>query len=244
METDAMRVAVSLPVSHGRLTGLTRPSLWYALLALALAALLAFALFKPILVLPRMGLGPGFLLTDQDGARLTNEDLRGHIVLYNFTYTACDTPCPATGAIMRAVQEQLPTMATQNLPVTLVTLSFDPDRDSAAQLRGYAARYGANSAIWRLATGDATALKYIIGGGFGVYYQANPKATIGDRFTFVPTFVLVDGAGLIRAKYRTAAPDLAILQRDIELVAKEAAESTGAARLVYEAAHLFVCYPQ
>jgi len=239
-----MRIAVPAPARLGLLTGMSKSTVWYVLLALPFLAMLAFATFKPILVLPRMALAPGFLLSDQAGARLTNEDLRGRIVLYNFTYTNCIAPCPETGAVMGAVQAQLPNMATHGLPVTLVTLSFDPDRDSAAQLRSYAARFGADPALWRLATGEAMPLKYIIGGGFGVYYQANTDPAAKGDFTFEPTFVLVDGAGIVRAKYRTATPDLAILQRDIELVAKEAAESTGAGRLVYEAAHLFVCYPK
>lgn len=244
-----MRIAAPVPVRLALFPGVSKPALWVVLVALPFLAMLAFATFKPILVLPRMALAPGFLLTDQAGARLTNEDLRGRIVLYNFTYTNCVAPCLETGSVMKAVQAHLPNIATRGLPVTLVTLSFDPDRDSAAQLRRYAKRFGADPATWRLATGAAMPLKYIIGGGFGVYYQPNsaPAANVpiykGD-FTFEPTFVLVDGAGIVRAKYRTATPDLAILQRDIELVAKEAAESTGAGRLVYEAAHLFVCYPK
>ena len=239
-----MRLAAPAPVRWGRFPGLSKSTVWSLLVALPFLAMLAFATFKPILVLPRMGLGPGFLVIDQDGAWLTNEDVRGRLVLYNFTYTKCVAPCLETGAVMQAVQAQLPRMATRGLPVTLVTLSFDPERDDAAQLRRYGERFGADPAIWRLATGEPLALKYTIGGGFGVYYQANPAGDAKGDFTFEPMFVLVDGTGIVRAKYRTATPDLAILQRDIELVAKEADESTGAGRLVYEAAHLFVCYPK
>jgi len=238
-----MRVAVHLTQRSKALSESTISQLWYIALVLPFVAMLAFAFFKPILVMPRMGLGPGFSLVDHTGARLTNEDLRGQLVLYNFTYTGCVAPCPATDTVMRRVQEQLPSMATQGLPVKLVTLSFDPVHDTVTQLHTYAARTGADVDRWHFATGDATLLKYVIGGGFGVYYQANP-ADAETAFTFDPTFVLVDGAGIIRAKYRTATPDLAILQRDIELVAKEAIQSTGVARLAYEAAHLFVCYPK
>lgn len=225
-------------------TGYRISSAWYIVLALPFVAMLAFAFFKPILVMPRMGLGPGFALLDQNGQRLTNEDLRGRIVLYNFTYTGCIQPCPQTGAIMQAMQELLPTLETGGLPVELVTISFDPEHDTATQLRTYAARWGANFASWHFVTGDPTVLKYIIGGGFGVYYQPNQEQKAVEAFTFDPTFVLVDGAGIVRAKYRTATPEVAILQRDIGLVAKEAIQSTGAARLAYEAAHLFVCYPK
>lgn len=239
-----MRIALH-PSDHSKVpTGSIRPWLWYSVLALSFVAMLAFATFKPILVMPRMGLGPGFTLVDQDGVRFTNEDLRGRIVLYNVTYTACVTPCPQTSTVMRMVQDQLPTIATQGIPVELVTLSIDPEQDTVEQLRSYAGQIGAKPELWHFATGDAIMLKYVIGAGFGIYYQANTANKSDAAFIFDPTFVLVDGAGIIRAKYRTANPELAILQRDIELVAKEAVQSTGVARLAYEAAHLFVCYPK
>lgn len=210
-----------------------------------LLGIMWFAIFQPILVLPRMGLGPGFALVDQAGQRLTNEDVRGQITLYNFTYTSCEAPCPETTSAMTAIHQLIPQMNTRDIPVSMVTISFDPDRDTPEQLHSFAQRFidGAATAAgvpWYFVTGETMPLKYIIGGGFGAYYNDNEDGT----FTFDPTFVLVDGAGIMRAKYRTATPDLEIIQRDIELIAKEAAESTGATKLAYEAAHLFLCYPK
>ncbi|MCB0107259.1 MAG: SCO family protein [Caldilineaceae bacterium] len=223
---------------------LTRSWYWMFLLGIPVLAILAFAIFQPIVVLPRMGLGPGFGLTEGSGQRLTNEDLRGTIVLYNFTYTSCATPCPQTTPVMAEIHDLLDEMNLQTIPVALVTISFDPERDGPTVLSAYAQRFidsaDRAAAPWYFVTGDPLPLKYVIGGGFGSYYQANNDGT----FTFDPTFVLVDGAGIIRAKYRTATPDIATMQRDIELVAKEAVESTGATRLAYEAAHLFLCYPK
>lgn len=223
---------------------------WILGLLLPVAAILAFAIFQPILVLPRMGLGPGFGLIDQNGNRLTNEDLRGHVVLYNFTYTNCASPCPQTTALMAELHTQVGALKTYDIPIDLVTISFDPVRDTPQQLQTFAAQFmnetefgpdQTNALVpWHFVTGEPLPLKYIIGGGFGSYYQANDDGS----FTFDQTFVLVDGAGIIRAKYRNAPPSLAILQRDIELVTKEAKESTGATRLAYEAAHLFLCYPK
>lgn len=218
---------------------MSRIHLSYGLLFVLVAGVLAFAIGQPFLVLPRMAVSPGYALTDQHGQRLTNEDLRGHIVLYNFTYTRCTEPCPATSAVMQEVQAQLEQIATRGLPVMLVTITVDGEGDTPERLRAYADEMGANTNVWRFLTGDATRLKQVIGGGFGVYYTAGENAA----FTVDPTFILVDGAGIIRARYRTAKLDLALLQRDIQLVAKEASESQGAMRLAYEAAHLFLCYP-
>jgi protein SCO1/2 len=212
----------------------------YSLLALIVVGILAFATLQPFQVLPRMALSPGFALIDQAGNRLTSEDLRGRIVLYNFTYTGCTAPCPQTSQSLRAVQARLPQIETGGLPVELVTISFDPARDTPARLADYAAALGADLATWHFVSGDEVQLKQIIGGGFGVYYTASEDGS----FVFDPTFVLVDGAGIVRARYRGETLNLTTLQRDIKLIAQEAQNSDGAMRLAYEAAHLFLCYPK
>lgn len=212
----------------------------YALVGLPILGVIAFATLRPIQVLPRIRLAPGFALADQDGARLTNEDLRGQVVLYNFTYTGCAAPCPPTSAVMRAVQDRLSEVDASGPPISLVTISFDPERDSPETLRAFAAEAGADPARWRFATGEATRLKYALGGGFGLYYALQPEGA----FTFDPLFVLVDGWGIVRAEYRTATPEVDRLLRDIRLVITEARNSRGAAKYAYEAAHLFLCYPR
>ncbi len=212
----------------------------YGLLALLVIALLAFTIFQPIQVLPRIALGPGFSFVDQNGNRLTNEDLRGHLVLYTFTYTGCQAPCPQTSQTVRIVQQRLAGVNTRGMPVDLVTISFDPERDTPQQLMAFARQMKADLQNWHFVTGEPAALKNVIGSSFGFYYNRNAE---GD-FTFDPAFVLVDGAGIVRAKYRTANLDLAIVQRDLELIATEAQNSQGATRLAYEAAHLFLCYPK
>jgi protein SCO1/2 len=212
----------------------------YGLLLLVMASVAAFAILQPFQVLPRIGLSPGFALMDQDGERLTSEDLRGRIVLYNFTYSGCVSPCPQTSRALRALQARIPQIETYGLPIEFVTISFDAIHDRPAQLRTYAAELGADPTNWRFLTGDTARLKEVIGGGFGVYYAAQEDGT----FVHDPTFVLVDWAGIVRAHYRTAAPDLARLARDIELLSREARDSQGAMRLAYEAAHQFLCYPK
>lgn len=217
-----------------------RPPTWIiALLLLPLLGVIAFAVFQPIQVLPRISLAPGFALTDQDGNRLTNEDLRGSLVLYTFTYTNCDGGCPDTGRAMRQLQTELAALDTGGIPIELVTISFDPMRDGPAELAAYAERLDADLSNWHFVTGDPAKLKNIIGGGFSTFYEARADGT----FEYYPTFVLVDGWGILRAKYRTDAPDPDIVKRDMNLVISELNNSEGVSSVAYEAAHLFLCYP-
>ncbi len=139
---------------------------------LLVAGVMAFAIFKPIKVLPRMRQAPGFILTDQDGQRLTSEDVRGKVVVYNFLYTGCGSACDPMNATMQEVQRRLGEVDLNGLPVQFVTISFDPEHDTPEQLKAYANSLDADPTRWRFATGDATRLKQIIGTGFEAYYQA------------------------------------------------------------------------
>ncbi|MCL4264304.1 MAG: SCO family protein [Anaerolineae bacterium] len=213
--------------------------IFYSLLALVALLIGVFVVLRPVVVLPRITLAPGFRLTDQTGAQLSNEDLRGSITLYNFTYTGCQGDCPQTSNIMAQMQARLDELNTGDIPVRLVTISLDPENDTPEQLAVYAALVGADPAVWQFVTGSPVQIKSVVGGGFSVYYT-----TREDSIRFDPAFMLVDGAGLWRAEYRTAVPDIDIILRDINLLAEEAQHADGPARLAYEAAHLFLCYPR
>ena len=54
--------------------------------------------------------------------------------------------------------------------------------------------------------------------------------------------LLVDSKGIMRARYDAAALSQTKMLRDIGMIGEELA-STGAMRQVYEASHIFLCYP-
>jgi protein SCO1/2 len=234
------KIVPNLPLPAIRRPRLTLLRWGYLIGGLILAGIVAFATVQPVQVLPRIGLSPGFLLTDQNGQLFSSEDLRGQLVLYNFTYSRCTGECPQTSGLLQAVQARLPTLDTGGLSVRLVTISFDPAFDTPDRLRAYAQALGADPQIWHFVTGDAAQLKTIIGNGFGVSYQPNGEGV----FTFTPALALVDGLGIVRAHYQYTLPDLTTLERDLALVAAEVQSAEGALRFAYEAAHLFACYPR
>jgi len=217
----------------------------YVLGGALVVSVLAFSWFKPLKVLPRVSLAPGFVFTDQTGARKTSDDYRAKLTIYNFTYTHCGAGCPQTSSFMQSLREQLSQVGISDVAFALVTISLDPDHDTPEGLRAYANQFhsvSANPISWDWLTGDAQRTKYVVGGGFGVYYE-KPIGAVDTAVRFDPRFVLVDGAGIIRAEYRSAQPDLARVMSDINILIDEVHNSQGAARLAYEAAHLFRCYP-
>jgi protein SCO1 len=212
-----------------------------AVLVLALAGVVAFKVFQPIQVLPRIRLAPGFALRTQGGDRLTNADLGGKFVVYSFVSTRCGQACESINQTMRDLQNRLAAINTGGIPVRLVTISVDPEHDDAAALAAYAQAQGADPNYWTFGTTDDTKLlKTIVGGGFETYYHVGQDGSL----EIAPKIVLVDGLGIIRSEYRyqTLKPDLERIVRHLGVLAKEVQNSQGPTRLAYEAAHLFLCY--
>lgn len=207
---------------------------------LAVMALAAFIIIRPIQVLPRITLSPGYVFVDQQGNQLTSEDMRGKITLYNFTYTNCLSPCVPTAPLLQEVQTRLGELDQGEMPIEFVTISIDPQRDTPQTLAAYADSLDADPDIWHFVTGTPERLKWVIGAGFGLYYnQRDDGSLILDT-----GIMLVDWTGTLRAEYRHKMPDIDIVMRDLGLLLTELENSKGAGRYAYEAAHLFSCYPR
>jgi protein SCO1/2 len=231
-ERSPQRVPRRFPLPQGSV-------LWVVLALVPIVAVLAFAILQPVKVRPRIGLAPGYAFTEMRGAQLTSEDMRGKLVFYNFTYAGCQAPCVQTSTTMAQVQELVKNVDVGGLPVEFVTVSIDPQRDTPARLQEFAAEIGADTSNWHFVTGPEERLKNVIGGGFRMFYE--PDGAGGYKLD--PTMIMVDGNSIMRAIYERSMPDMATVQRDLELLATEVKNSSGPGKLVYEAAHLFLCYP-
>lgn len=232
-----------------RRSALRSPRFWvYVAAAVVAGSIVAFNIIRPIVVLPRIAPSPGFALTGTDGLPVTSEDRRGFLTLYSFSYAGCVDACPQSlgdiATLRGAVGHTLP----DGTPLSFVTISLDPERDTPERLAAASTAWSLpdGAPAWLLLTGDPARTRATVGGGFGVYFsdprQPTPESPL--RVTFDPRYVLVDHLGIIRAEYRTAAPDPALIARDVNLLLEEAANSEGLVRLGYEAAHLFLCYPR
>ncbi len=214
----------------------------YAAFGLLLALTAAFVIYKPIKVLPRVRLAPGFILTNQDGETMNNEQFRGKITLYNFTYTRCQPPeCRQFDTIMKEVQDRIGEVETYGTPVEFVTITFDPEHDTPEVLKAYAEDIGADTSAWHFLTSDdPQQIRRVVGTGFQVYYKERGP---GD-FEFIPTIIMVDGWGIVRGIYngRIYVADADRILNHFNVIASEAAFSKGANKLGYSAAHLFLCY--
>ena len=209
-------------------------------LGLALFALAFwFAVARPVKVLPRIAPLPAFTLEDQYGLPINASDLLGRTVFINFSYTRCGEDCAAQREQLVALREHLRAEGRLGSEVLLLTISFDPERDTREALQTYAAQLAAERRSWRFATGDPAELKALIGGELGFYY-GQPDAN--GRIKHDQRVILVDSNGVIRARYAGERLRVQTFLRDIDLVRQELG-SSGLMRQVYEASHLFLCYP-
>jgi len=209
----------------------------YGLALLPIVAVVLFAVLRPIKVLPRIRLAPGYALVDQNGARVSSEEMRGQITLYGFTSTGCGPLCAESEDLMAEIAQQLESR-DDHIPVELVMIALDEENDTPEALRAYAASKGMEPAR-RLLTGDARQVKLVVGGGFSTFYEKDSSGQI----QMDPALMLTDGVGILRAEYRGRLPSPAQILSAIDLLTEEAHNSTGLNRYAYEAAHLFLCYP-
>jgi protein SCO1 len=85
---------------------------------------------------------PSVTLTRDDGRSvpLSAELDDGRPVVLNFIYTSCTTICPLSSQIFEQFQDDL---GEARNSVHLVSISIDPEQDTPARLRAYAAQYHA-----------------------------------------------------------------------------------------------------
>jgi protein SCO1 len=103
---------------------------------------------------------PSADLVDQDGriVRLATA-FRDKTVLLSFVFTRCPdrTLCPAISAKFAYLQQRL-----DPARFALSEITLDPQYDSPAVLRAYAARYGARRANWALLTGTGSTIQRLL----------------------------------------------------------------------------------
>ncbi len=135
---------------------------------------------------------PHLSLVRADGAKvfLDTELNDGRPVVLNFIFTTCTTICPMTSQVFSMLQRKL---GDDRGRVHLVSISIDPEQDTPARLRAYAARFGAGPG-WQHYTGTVQASAEAQQ-AFGVYQgdKANHKPVTLVRAAGSDQWVRLDG---------------------------------------------------
>lgn len=108
-----------------------------------------------------VAIGGAFSLTDQNGKTVTAESLKGKPSLVYFGFTFCPDICPTGLVTLQKLAAKMGDVAPQR-----VFISIDPERDTVAVMKEFAANFEGLIAL----TGSAEAVKQAAL-AYKVYYQ-------------------------------------------------------------------------
>jgi len=144
--------------------------------------------------LEEIGPVPAFELTDQNNKKISNTDYLGKVYVVEFFFSTCPTICPKMNQSMLQLQDAF----YGNPNFGLVSITIDPEHDTALVLKEHADLLGVKHYNWHFLTGDKKYIYNLANKGFNLYAGENNKAAGG--FEHSGLFALVDKEGNIRCR--------------------------------------------
>jgi protein SCO1 len=151
---------------------------------------------------------PDFVLVNQESRPFDSTTLAGKVVVLNFIFTTCTDVCPIFTANLAQLQRKLNDRHSADL--YFVTITTDPEVDSAKVLKDYALRYSADFKNWAFLTGSEARLKELWS-GFGVRVIKKGRGLV--QHTSLTT--VIDREGLRRFNYLGEKWSLKDLEKDV-----------------------------
>jgi protein SCO1/2 len=129
---------------------------------------------------------PDAAFVDQDDRRRAFAEWRGSLTVVTFIYTSCPVPnfCPLMDQNFATLQGAIKEDPVLRGQVKLVSISFDPEKDTPAVLAAHAARRKADPAIWTFLTGDRHTIDRFAGRfGVGIMRPETPGEIVHNLRT-------------------------------------------------------------
>jgi cytochrome oxidase Cu insertion factor (SCO1/SenC/PrrC family) len=140
----------------------------------------------------------------------------GEAALVSFVYLSCPDSCPTATATFAALDAKLAERPALARRVRLVTVSFDPARDTPERMAALR-RALAPRGRWRFATAASEDALEPVLDDFG--QDAAPReGDSPERIAHVLKVFLVDGEGQVRNVYSAGFLDVRLLLADLETV--------------------------
>ncbi|OMF87841.1 SCO family protein [Paenibacillus sp. FSL R7-0273] len=172
---------------------------WLLLLvAVGMAVYLAVSSMVPAKSrLPVIGEVQDFSLENVDGKQITLADTQGKARLVYFFFTECPDVCPITTYMLSETQDLLVKDGSFGKDTAFVSVSFDPERDTALAIRAFADRFHANYDGWYFLRGDQEQVRKLAADSFKVLIYGDNK----DNFAHANLIGLVDRDNQLRGLY-------------------------------------------
>jgi cytochrome oxidase Cu insertion factor (SCO1/SenC/PrrC family) len=164
-------------------------------------------------------------LLDSSGAPTTLAALtRGHLAVVAFVYTSCAeaTGCPLAGAIMHHLDRQLAEDQALAARVRLLTISFDPERDTPQRMATVRRAFSPKTDWAFLTTRDTAQLAPILDDfGQPVAKLSYEDGTWTGLFRHVLKVFLLDEQNRVRNIYSTGMMSPDLVMNDLRTLAAE-----------------------
>jgi protein SCO1/2 len=163
---------------------------------------------------------------DRDGRRRPLARFTaGKITLLGFIYTSCADPrgCPLATQVFHTVRHRVSEDADLRARVRLVSLSFDPLRDTPAVMRHYAAEVPDNGVEWAFLTTELprTLVPLLDGFGQDVRIELDAHGRAAGPLAHVLKVFLIDARGRVREIYTTSYLYPEVILNDIKTLRLE-----------------------
>lgn len=143
-------------------------------------------------------LGPAVLrgipMIDQNGKRISSEQLGGQLLLANLMFTHCPTVCPSI--TRRLAQTRASLSPELRKRIRFLSLTVDPENDTPDVLKAFASRHGTSDPEWHFAQTSEESLKRLTD-RLVVFEPGAPKAPASHSLALY----LFDAEGQMLQRY-------------------------------------------
>jgi protein SCO1 len=166
--------------------------------------------------LSKIGPAPDIALTNQDGQPFSLASQHGKVAVVTFIYASCTDTCPLLTAKMVGMQKKLGKDFGRR--VEFVSVTVDPERDTAEVLHRHGKAQGANFAGWVFLTGSPAQIQDVAR-RYGIFVKKQERGDVDH--TFLTS--IIDQSGTLRVQYLGVRFDPNEFLRDVRSVLKEQA---------------------
>lgn len=180
-------------------------------LLLVIAVLLAGYLLMPSLNKPKLPvIGPveSFSMDNVDGRTVTLGDTQGKVRLFYFFFANCPDVCPLTTFRLSQVQDILKEKNLFGEDASIVSITFDPERDTLENIRAFGDKFKADYNGWYFLRGDQQQTMDLALNSFKTLVTKDQDG----NFVHADLIGLVDRNGNLREIYRPEATPEEIAQ--------------------------------
>lgn len=129
---------------------------------------------------------PDFQLIDENGKRVTRQDLLGKRVALTFIYVNCVDPtaCPVLLSNFSKLQADINASGINTKNILLVSVSVDPENDTPKRLKEHAKKMNFDLSYIKMLTGNRSEIEKLTT-PFGEHFEKSGAVVSHDNKTFI-----------------------------------------------------------